>query len=132
MFMEDNPDLMNEDAEAEEKPYVYQKPWVVIEEGKEPMPEKATMDIEQPQTLLDGHDFEKRFRFDMMKKDRLENMCQWKQRDIKGKFRSNYSRNIMKSNNNILKISDKTDMEKLELYSDRFPFLKFRKSIMRA
>lgn len=96
------------------------------------MPENATMDIEQPQTMLDGNDFEKRFQFNMMKKDRLENICQWKQRDIKGKHKSNYSRSIMKSNNNILKISDKSDMEKLEVYSDRFPFLKLRKSIMKA
>tara|TARA_B110000285_G_C14783857_1_gene449839 strand:+ start:357 stop:629 length:273 start_codon:yes stop_codon:yes gene_type:complete len=90
------------------------------------------MDIEQPQTLLDDRDYDKRFQFDLIKKQKLENMCQWKQRDIKGKHLTNYSRKIMKTNNNILKISDKSDMEKLEIYTDRLPLLKFRKSLLKA
>lgn len=59
-------------------------------------------------------------------------MCKWKQKDTKGKKKNAYIKGIQKRNNSILKIADKTDIEKLDVYTDRFPMLNLRKSLSRA
>jgi hypothetical protein len=43
-----------------------------------------------------------------------------------------YIKQIQKRNNQILKISEKTELEKLDVYTDRFPLLTVRKTLLRA
>jgi len=59
-------------------------------------------------------------------------MCQWKQNDKKGTHKANYISEIQKKNSTMLMITEKNDLEKLSVYSDRFPFLKLRKQIMKV
>jgi hypothetical protein len=58
-------------------------------------------------------------------------MCHWKQKDTKGLKKGAYIKEIQKKNSQILKITEKTDLEKLDVYTDRFPLLILRKSILR-
>jgi hypothetical protein len=64
-----------------------------------------------------------------LKKKRLEAMCNWKKKDVKGIKKNSYIKEIQRKNNKILKISEKNELEKLEVSTDRFPLLKMRKSI---
>lgn len=59
-------------------------------------------------------------------------MCQWKQKDTKGLKKGAYIKEIQKKNSQILKITEKNDLEKLDVYTDRFPLLILRKSILRV
>lgn len=56
-------------------------------------------------------------------------MCSWKLKDIKGIKKNAYIKEIQKKNDQILSVTDKNDLEKLEVMTDRFPLLKLRKSI---
>lgn len=84
---------------------------------------------EYPETALDSNDFQKRLRFDGLQNLRREEMCNWKQKDIKGIKKNIYIKEVMKKNEKILSVSEKNDLEKLEVYKDRFPLLETRKSL---
>jgi hypothetical protein len=43
-----------------------------------------------------------------------------------------YIKSIQKRNNQILKISEKSEIEKLDVYTDRFPMLNLRKTLKRG
>jgi hypothetical protein len=45
---------------------------------------------EQPLTKLAADDYEKRLRFEELKRMRLEAMCRWKQKDVKGTKKNAY------------------------------------------
>jgi hypothetical protein len=85
-----------------------------------------------PETALDSTDYAKRLRFEELKKIKLEEMCSWKLKDIKGIKKNAYIKEIQKKNDQILSVTDKDDLEKLEVMTDRFPLLKLRKSIYRS
>jgi hypothetical protein len=87
---------------------------------------KAT---EYPETALDSNDYQKRLRFEELKKTKLEEMCNWKQKDLKGIKKNSYIKEIQKRNEKILTVADKNELEKLEVYTDRFPLLELRKSV---
>ena len=53
-----------------------------------------TKDSELPDHALDEHDFHKRLRFEELKKTKLEEMCNWKQKDIKGIKKNSYIKEI--------------------------------------
>ena len=108
----------------------YIKPWSII--SNEPAYSGTVNQSEYPQTPLDSLDYSKRLRFEQLKKTRLEAMCQWKQKDTKGLKKGAYIKEIQKKNSQILKITEKNDLEKLDVYTDRFPLLILRKSILRA
>jgi hypothetical protein len=55
-------------------------------------------------------------------------MCNWKQSDSKAYSKNGYIKKITRKNNQILKVAEKSPLEKLEVYTDRFPLLKFRKN----
>ena len=50
-------------------------------------------------------------------------MSKWKKKDFKGMKKKVYIKEIQKINDKILKIEDKTDLEKNEVYHDRYPLL---------
>ena len=56
-------------------------------------------------------------------------MCKWKQKDVKGIKKNAYIKKIQKKNDQILTVVDKTKLEKLEVYTDRFPMLHLRKQL---
>jgi hypothetical protein len=58
-------------------------------------------------------------------------MCQWKKNDALGLKKNNYIKEILFRNENILTKSEKDDLEKLDVYTDRYPLLGIRKQIMR-
>jgi hypothetical protein len=89
---------------------------------------KVSYDV-LPQTALDSYDYTKRLRFEELKKTRLEAMCSWKIRDHKGMRKNAYIKRVQKRNEKILSVSEKDDLEKLDVYTDRFPCLDLRKSI---
>jgi uncharacterized protein YktB (UPF0637 family) len=84
-------------------------------------------DMEFPETPMDSLDYSKRLRFEELKKSRLLAMQQWKQKDFKGLKKNAYIKEIQKKNDKILTVAEKNDLEKLEVYTDRFPLLKLRK-----
>ena len=103
------------------------KPGQMVYEGA-----KYTQELknyEYPETALDANDYQKRLRFEELKKTKLEEMCNWKQKDIKGIKKNSYIKEVQKRNEKILTVADKNDLEKLEVYTDRFPLLELRKSI---
>jgi len=53
---------------------------------------------EQPLTKLAAADYEKRLRFEELKRMRLEAMCQWKQKDVKGTKKNAYIKQLQKKN----------------------------------
>jgi hypothetical protein len=71
-------------------------------------------------------------KFEQLKMTRLEAMCKWKQKDTKGMKKNAYIKGIQKRNNSILRIADKSPIEKLDVYTDRFPMLNLRKAFSRA
>jgi hypothetical protein len=85
-----------------------------------------------PETALDSMDYSKRLRFEELKKSRLEALQQWKQKDVKGLKKNAYIKEIQKKNNKILTVDEKNDLEKLEVYTDRFPLLRLRKQIRKV
>ena len=85
-----------------------------------------------PETGLDSHDYQKRLRFDELKKTRLEALCNWKQKDVKGIKKNAYIKEIQKKNEQILTVGEKNQLEKLEVYTDRFPLLHLRKQFRRV
>lgn len=56
-------------------------------------------------------------------------MSFWKRKDIKGIRKNTYIKEIQKKNEKILYVAEKNDLEKLEVYTDRFPLLETRKSL---
>lgn len=97
----------------------------------EPVVCKPLLKYDYPETPLDSTDYQKRLRFEELKKTRLEEMCSWKQKDFKGSKKSSYMKEIQRKNEKILSVAEKDDLEKLEVYTDRFPLLKLRKTIRR-
>jgi len=85
-----------------------------------------------PETALYAHDYQKRLRFDELKKTRLEALCNWKQKDVKGIKKNAYIKEIQKKNEQILTVGEKNQLEKLEVYTDRFPLLHLRKQFRRV
>lgn len=59
-------------------------------------------------------------------------MCAWKRKDIKGIKKNTYIKEVQKKNDRILTVADKNDLERLEVYTDRFPLLELRKSLNRV
>jgi len=86
---------------------------------------------EYPETVLDAQDYEKRLRFEELKDTKLEEMCNWKRKDVKGTKKNGYIKDIQKKNEKILTVAEKNELEKLDVYTDRFPMLEVRKSINR-
>jgi len=84
---------------------------------------------EYPETALDANDYKKRLRFEELKKTKLEEMCNWKQKDVKGIRKNTYIKDIQRKNEKILTVAEKNELEQLEVYTDRFPLLEMRKSI---
>ena len=76
-------------------------------------------------------DYSNRLRFEKLKKARLESMCLWKKNDALGLNKNNYIKEIQFKNETILMKFEKDDLEKLDVYTDRYPLLGVRKSIMR-
>lgn len=62
-----------------------------------------------------------------MKHTHLEALLQWKQKDFKGLKKNAYIKEVQKKNDKILTVAEKDSLEKLEVYTDRFPLLKLRK-----
>ena len=92
---------------------------------------KSVKENELPEARLLSEDYSNRLRFEMLKKSRLEAMCHWKRNDALGLNKNNYIKEIQFKNESILTKSDKDDLEKLDVYTDRYPLLGIRKSIMR-
>ena len=84
-----------------------------------------------PATTLDSQDYKKRLRFDELKSTRLEALCKWKQKDVKGIKKNAYIKEIQRKNSKILSVGEKNQLEKLEVYTDRFPLLLARKQLNR-
>ena len=61
----------------------------------------------------------------------IDAMSKWKKKDFKGMKKKLYIKEVQKGNDNILKIEEKTDLEKNEVYHDRYPFLSARRAISR-
>lgn len=49
---------------------------------------------EYPETPLCGADYAKRLKFEELKRTRLEAMCTWKQKDMKGIKKNHYIKEI--------------------------------------
>ena len=88
-------------------------------------------ELEYPETGLNSIDYNKRLRFEQLKSTRIEALCKWKQNDVKGIKKNAYIKEIQKKNESILSVTDKSALEKLEVYTDRFPLLHFRKQVRR-
>jgi hypothetical protein len=58
-------------------------------------------------------------------------MSLWKTKDTKGLMKTAYIKDVQSKNSQILKIAEKDQLEKLNVYTDRFPMLGLRKSILR-
>jgi hypothetical protein len=77
---------------------------------------------------LDSNDYAKRLRFESLKKTRVEALCKWKQKDVKGIKKNSYIKEVQKKNDQILSVAEKSSLEKLEVYVDYYPLLGFRNS----
>lgn len=97
----------------------------IFEEVQLPRLDKS----EYPETALDSSDYAKRLRFEELKRTKLEEMCSWKQKDVKGIKKNAYIKEIQKKNEKILSVADKDELERLEVMTDRFPLLEVRKAI---
>ena len=91
--------------------------------------QKELVNIEYPETPLCGADYAKRLKFEELKRTRLQAMCDWKQKDVKGVKKNHYIKEIQRKNDKILTVVDKNDLEKREVYTDRFPLLSIRNRI---
>jgi hypothetical protein len=84
----------NAESELAARPYV--KPWNQVHVQA---PYEGTVGYhEQPLTKLASADYEKRLRFEELKRMRLEAMCQWKQKDVKGTKKNAYIKQLQKKN----------------------------------
>lgn len=92
---------------------------------------KNMRNIEYPQTRLNEGDYERRLKFNEkhIQQMRLEETCYWQQNDVKGLKKKAYITQIQKKNSKILSVTEKNDLEKLEVYEDRYPLLKLRKAV---
>ena len=106
---------------------IYTKPWDMADKERRYVGKVSDADL--PATLLDGENLDKMLQFEQVKKIRLEAMCNWKQNDTKAYNKNGYIKRITRKNNQILKVAEKTPLEKLEVYTDRFPLLSTRKNI---
>jgi hypothetical protein len=89
-------------------------------------------ELENPIPRLDSNDYAKRLRFEELKKTRLEALCNWKKHDHIGLKKNAYIKEIQKKNENILGITNKDALERLEVQTDRFPLLGCRKAFWRV
>jgi hypothetical protein len=80
---------------------------------------------------MDHFDYEKRLSFAGLKDQKLKEMSNWKTKDTKGLKKAAYIKDIQSKNSKILKIAEKDELEKLNVYSDRWPLLALRKQILR-
>jgi len=87
---------------------------------------------ELPETALDAIDYTKRLRFEELKKTRLDAMCNWKKKDVRGIKKNAYIKEIQKKNAKILAKKPKDALEQLEVDTDRFPLLQCRKAVRRV
>lgn len=79
--------------------------------------------------MLAKYDYEKRMSFLKEGWLQIDSMCKWKKKDFKGMKKKLYINEINKVNDEILQIAEKSDLEKLEVYHDRYPFLGLRRTI---
>lgn len=49
---------------------------------------------DEPRTMLDSTDYSKRLKFEELKKIKLDQMCKWKQKDVKGIKKNAYIKEI--------------------------------------
>ena len=70
----------------------YTKPWDMADLEKRYKGKVYDKDL--PNALFDGEDFEKKLKFENLKKIRLEAMCKWKQKDTKGHTKNGYIKQI--------------------------------------
>ena len=73
------------------------KPGYQIFEMNQHVPVRVKLP-EYPETALDSTDYAKRLRFEELKKIKLEEMCSWKLKDIKGIKKNAYIKEIQKKN----------------------------------
>jgi hypothetical protein len=92
----------------------------------------AVNERELPETALDALDYTKRLRFEELKKTRLDAMCDWKKKDVRGIKKNAYIKEIQKKNNKILTKQPKDALEQLEVSTDRFPLLQCRKAVRKV
>ena len=57
--------------------------------------------------MLDSNDYQKRLKFEELKRIKLDEMCKWKQKDTKGIKKNAYIKEIQKRNEKILSVADK-------------------------
>ena len=84
-----------------------------------------------PVPHMTSNDYQKRLSFDELKKTRLEALVNWKKRDQVGLKKNAYIKEIQKKNENILGITAKDELERLEVQTDRLPLLGCRKAFWR-
>ena len=89
-------------------------------------------EMDCPEAKFSRVDYQKRLRFEQLKSVRIESLCHWKQKDHKGIKKNAYIKEIQRRNDQILTVNDKTKLEKLEVYTDRFPMLNCRKKIQKV
>ena len=73
----------------------------------------------------------KRLFFNDLIDKKINEICDWKQNDEKGKKKKSYIKSVIKENDNILVITEKDAKEILDTYEDTWPCLNIRKSIWR-
>ena len=66
----------------------YTKPWEISRSDQ--IYNGVVKEDQQPNTIMVHEDYEKRLKFEHLKKVRLESMCNWKQKDTKGHKKSAY------------------------------------------
>jgi hypothetical protein len=72
----------------------YTKPWkIALGENQEKYLGFVDQ-YNQPITMLDSKDYIKRMKFEQLKMTRLEAMCKWKQKDVKGMKKNAYIKQI--------------------------------------
>ena len=59
-------------------------------------------------------------------------MSLWKTNDVVGNNRMKYIKEIQRKNDKILSIKEKDELEKLEVYKDRWPLLQVRKAVWKT
>ena len=91
--------------------------------------ERKVAEQELPKTLLADYDYLKRLLFKKEKVEKLNSMSKWKLKDFKGMKKKAYIKEVQMSNDKILKVAEKTALEKNEVATDRFPLLHCRRKI---
>ena len=75
---------------------------------------------------------DKYFKFDKMSKYEIAELVRWKEQDVKGRKKNQYIKKITNMNDQIMKVADLDELEKLVNYEDRWPCLNCRKSLMKV